>query len=679
MAVTVDAKCAADTQINSVAGTTGVTSTNLTVGATATALFAVLVFDGSATMTSPAMHWDATSTNVAMTQIGSTVTVSLVGQIMMFGLVNPVAGAKTLKATWVGTGVGYMASMSFIGTDTGSVATAFTNAVTATPTGATGTQNITGASGNYAICVNGNDDQTYTTFINATSSTLLFSDINNNYAAAAYAPEVGTTTTFSWAQAGSEQNVVAGCTVSAPAGTSTSVTGVGATGAAGSLARTTNTYGNRVRFSTTTTGTGTIAIGSATSLYQLPTVAEVISGTQVGYTIVDGNLWEVGTGIYTSSYTLSRATIESSSFGAGIPISLDGNAIVSFVVTAAMFTATAPLASPALTGTPTAPTASSGSNSTQVATTAFVAPTFNDVGSNKIHNPLFNVAQRGTGAFTTSGYTLDRWAASVTTDTISITQVALSDADRAAIGDEEAQYAFQNVFTGNSGTAYNEIYQRIEDVRRLSNKTVTVSFWAKAASGAPNLGVSIDQNLGSGGSPANVFGTGVAIALSTTWTRYSTTFIFGSLLGLGVGTGGDTSSQLNFWFSSGATQATRAGSIGVQSATIQLWGVQLEVSGFASLLEKPDPRHDLTNCQRFFQYHTAVLSAGYSGANTYTDFTYPVTMRAAPAATFDTTSYSNASTLTDLAEPSHIRFGIVITSAPGYGYCQTNVALSADL
>jgi hypothetical protein len=39
----------------------------------------------------------------------------------------------------------------------------------------------------------------------------------------------------------------------------------------------------------------------------------------------------------------------------------------------AALAATAPLASPALTGTPTAPTATGGTNSTQIATTAFVA------------------------------------------------------------------------------------------------------------------------------------------------------------------------------------------------------------------------------------------------------------------------------------------------------------------
>ena len=654
MAVTVDATCAADTEINSVNGTTGITSTNLTVGATATALFAVLIFDGSATLTSPAMFWDATGTNVSMTQIGSTVTVSTVGQIMMFGLVSPVAGAKTLKATWSGTGVGYMASMSFIGTDTGSVATAFTHAVTATPTGTTGTQNITGASGNYAICANGNDNETYTTFINATSSTLLFSDVNNNYAAAAYAPETGTTTTFSWATAGSEQNVVAGCTVTAPAaGTNVSVTGAAATGAAGSLALTTNTYGNRVQFSTSTTGTGTVNVGSATTLYQLPTVAEVISGTQVGYTIVDNALWEVGTGVYTFSsvFTLARSTIESSTFGAGIPISLDGNAFVSFVFTAAMFTGTATLASPAFTGTPTVPTASGSTNTTQIATTAFAAPAYNTVGSNKIHNPLFNVAQRSAGAFTATGYTLDRWGASVSTDTVSITQASLADADRSAIGDEEAFNSLQNVFTGNSGTAFNAIYQRIENLRRLSNKTVTVSFWAISTIPV-SIGVSIDQYMGTGGTPsANVLGSGVAIAISTTWARYQATFTLGSTLGLTLGSNNDHASQVNFWFSSGATQAMRAGYIGVQSATIKLWGVQLEIDSFASPLEKPDLRYDTSNCQRFYQVGNFSYN-GYTstGIVESTPMLFPVTMRAAPSVTptFGTQTNCASSTTTGI-------------------------------
>jgi hypothetical protein len=292
MALTVDAKCTADTVISAVNGATGKTSTNLTVTASATCLFAILIFDGSATLTSPAMHWDSTGTNVAMTQIGTTVTVSTVGQIMMFGLVNPVAGAKTLKATWSGTGTGYMASMSFAGSVTSSVAACFTNAVTATPTGATGTQNITGASGNYAICANGNDDQTYTTFIHATSSTLLFSDASENYAGCAYAPETGTTTAFSWAQAGSEQNVVAGCTVTAAAsGTNASATGVAGTGSPGTV---TASIGANDTGVTGTGGVGTVtaSIGAndtgVTGTGGVGTLAGSIGGSLTGVTGTGG-------------------------------------------------------------------------------------------------------------------------------------------------------------------------------------------------------------------------------------------------------------------------------------------------------------------------------------------------------------------------------------------------------
>ena len=77
-------------------------------------------------------------------------------------------------------------------------------------------------------------------------------------------------------------------------------------------------------------------------------------------------------------------------------------------VTGTTANAWAPIASPAFSGNPTAPTPPMGDNDTSIATTAFVAPAFNGIGRNLIHNPLFNIAQRGTGPWA-SGYTADRW------------------------------------------------------------------------------------------------------------------------------------------------------------------------------------------------------------------------------------------------------------------------------
>src|SRR5206468_12393074 len=63
-----------------------------------------------------------------------------------------------------------------------------------------------------------------------------------------------------------------------------------------------------------------------------------------------------------------------------------------------------------------------------------VGSSTNDVGRNLIHNPLFNIAQRGAGPFTGGGYTLDRYLTSVVGSTFSVSAIALADADRAQIG-----------------------------------------------------------------------------------------------------------------------------------------------------------------------------------------------------------------------------------------------------
>ena len=48
--------------------------------------------------------------------------------------------------------------------------------------------------------------------------------------------------------------------------------------------------------------------------------------------------------------------------------------------------------------------------------------------------------------------------------------------------------------------------------------------------------------------------------------------------------------------------ATRAGNIGVQSGTVYLWGVQLEIGSVATPLDYGGtPQQQLAQCQRFFQ------------------------------------------------------------------------------
>jgi len=90
---------------------------------------------------------------------------------------------------------------------------------------------------------------------------------------------------------------------------------------------------NRAKMSTSTTGTGTITLGSAEDGYQTFADAGVANADVVRYVIEDGNNFEIGTGTYTSSgTTLSRTVSESSNSDAAI--NLSGSATVFIGATA---------------------------------------------------------------------------------------------------------------------------------------------------------------------------------------------------------------------------------------------------------------------------------------------------------------------------------------------------------
>jgi hypothetical protein len=305
---------------------------------------------------------------------------------------------------------------------------------------------------------------------------------------------------------------------------------------------------------------------------------------------------------------------------------------------------------------------------------------------NLLHNSMFNVAQRGAGAFVTSGvYTADRWQMVLSVSSLSITVVALADADRTGIGDEAAVSSLQSVVGGTAGAGDLAFFvQSIEGVRRTAAKTVTLSFYAKANAGTPKVGLNWAQGFGTGGSPsAQVNGSAQAVTLSTSWVRYTATFAIPSAAGKTLGTAANDSLAIYFWLSSGATNNTLAGGIGVQSFTLQIWGVQLEIGSVATALEKPDPRYDLANCQRFYQ--TVVCGARNYFSATPSSVSAPSswpTMRATPTTALVTAGI-NANTggtyTLNAAYPNGGYFNFV-GSTTGDSYALNYLfSLSADL
>jgi hypothetical protein len=79
---------------------------------------------------------------------------------------------------------------------------------------------------------------------------------------------------------------------------------------------------DRVSFATTTTGTGTVTAGSATTGFRTMATAAIPDGTTVEYTIEDGTDWETGTGaVGGTSTTLTRVVSQSSNSNALLNLS----------------------------------------------------------------------------------------------------------------------------------------------------------------------------------------------------------------------------------------------------------------------------------------------------------------------------------------------------------------------
>jgi hypothetical protein len=258
-------------------------------------------------------------------------------------------------------------------------------------------------------------------------------------------------------------------------------------------------------------------------------------------------------------------------------------------------------------------------------------------GKNKIINGDFFVNQRVFSSTTTDGaYGFDRFKLAASSGATMSAQTFTPGT--APVSGYEARNFCRIVTTGQSGSGvYTLLEQDIEDVRSEANQTITISFWAKSASGTPKIAGSVVQNFGTGGSPSATVETYVSQStISTSWARYSMSVAVPSISGKTVGTTANTSYLgIRLWVSAGVTFNTQTGSLGIQSNTFDIWGVQVEAGSTATAFQTASGSipGELALCQRYLPVAPNGIEVfGYAYAsNSYVyGFKFPVTTRVIP-------------------------------------------------
>lgn len=267
-------------------------------------------------------------------------------------------------------------------------------------------------------------------------------------------------------------------------------------------------------------------------------------------------------------------------------------------------------------------------------------------GKNLLLNGDFSINQRQFTSTTSDAvFTFDRYKTATTGGTSTFTSQTFTPGAAPVAGYEAKNY-IQLDSTGQSAAGDRTFIRNImESARLLAGRTYTVSFWAKASSGTPSIALEPFVSFGTGGSPSSSL-DGATLgnyktALTTSWARYSATFTMPSVSGKTFGTNNDDSTSMIFWTSAGSTYNARTNTLGLQTTTIQLWGIQVEIGNVATAFQTATGTlaGELQAAQRYYYRLVAEETGARFGSgyvNSATEFNvtipFPVTMRTRPTA-----------------------------------------------
>ncbi|HEL3784286.1 TPA: hypothetical protein UM046_002051 [Stenotrophomonas maltophilia] len=223
-------------------------------------------------------------------------------------------------------------------------------------------------------------------------------------------------------------------------------------------------------------------------------------------------------------------------------------------------------------------------------------------GRNWLINGDFRLWQRGAVFPASAGtrYIADRWQANATGTKVAATREDVppggGQGGRLLAGSRHLLRLDVQSVAGAGNMAL--VQQRIEDVRSLAGRTVTISFKARSSVDDFRIGVELQQSYGTGGSTARD-SIGASVVLDTLWRWHQVTVEVPGLAGRTLGP--DSYLQLSFWLDAGADFGGRAFAAGQKSGTVQLAEVQIEEGDTATDFDRRPEALELLLCQRYYE------------------------------------------------------------------------------
>jgi hypothetical protein len=256
-----------------------------------------------------------------------------------------------------------------------------------------------------------------------------------------------------------------------------------------------------------------------------------------------------------------------------------------------------------------------------------------------IINGNFDIWQKGVTLTNpaTITYTADRWRVGIIYDGGTLPSNVIHSQQLLTSGDIPDSFFYHRIAPDGAGTSlgngsYYQFQQLIKHGCRYlcgSGKKVTLSFWARSSIAGKRIGIDLQQYYGSGGSPSAVETiNGTNWTLTSTWKKYTYTFITNTLVGKTFGSDYNDWLRLDFMLLWGSNYQARVGASTAETfvgaGNIDIAQVQLCSGGVALPFMPKSEAQERSDCQEFRWYATV------RAINGIMYYSFPVTMRVTP-------------------------------------------------